>query len=136
MPILLKKENYGYVFNAMLTEVFRAAQSLAANGVAEVGDIDRAWMGVMNTPIGPFGMMDNIGLDTVWKVTDYWAKRRNDPQALANAAFMKTYVDAGKLGTKSGQGFYSYPHPAYSAPEFVSGTHETNSDSENGRQAI
>lgn len=136
IPILLKKENYGYVFNTILTEVFRAAQSLASNGVAEVEDIDRAWMGVLNTPIGPFGMMDSVGLDTVWKVTDYWAKRSNDPQSLANAAFMKTYVEAGKLGTKSGQGFYSYPHPAYSARQFVSGTHETHNDSVNGRQDI
>lgn len=133
-PILLKKENYGYVFNAMLTEIFQAAQSLAANGIADVEDIDRAWMGVMNTPIGPFGMMDSVGLDTVWKITDYWAKRRKNQQAITNAAFMKTYVDAGRLGTKSGRGFYCYPNPAYSACEFIAGTPETNSHIANGGQ--
>lgn len=124
VAILLKKENYGYVFNAMLTEVFKAAQTLAAGGVAGVEDIDRSWMGIMHTSVGPFGMMDSIGLDTVWKVTDYWAKKIKDPQTLANAAFMKGYVDAGRLGTKCGQGFYQYPVPAYSAPQFLTGSSE------------
>jgi 3-hydroxybutyryl-CoA dehydrogenase len=136
VAILLKKENYGYVFNAMLSEVFKAAQTLAANGVAGLEDIDRAWMGVMNTLVGPFGMMDSIGLDTVWKVTDYWAQKNDDPQALANAAFMKAYVDAGRLGTKTGRGFYRYPNPAFTSPQFLSGISETDWDSDSSRQAI
>ncbi|MFH0998896.1 MAG: 3-hydroxyacyl-CoA dehydrogenase [Pseudomonadota bacterium] len=125
VAILLKKENYGYVFNAMLTEVFKAAQTLAAGGVAGVEDIDRAWMGIMHTPVGPFGMMDSIGLDTVWKVTDYWAKILKDPQTLANAAFMKGYVDEGRLGAKCGKGFYRYPGPAYASPQFLTGGTES-----------
>ncbi len=119
LPIMLKKENYGYVFNAMLMELFRAAQSLAAKGVASVEDIDRAWMGVMHTPMGPFGIMDSIGLDTVWKITDYWANKLQDKNALANAEFMKQYVDSGHLGAKTGQGFYRYPDPAYANPGFL-----------------
>ena len=135
VAILLKKENYGYVFNAMLTEVFKAAQTLAAGGVAGVEDIDRAWMGIMHTPVGPFGMMDSIGLDTVWKVTDYWAKKLKDPQTLANAAFMKGYVDEGRLGTKCGQGFYQYPGPAYSVPHFLTGNTESGIASDSKKQA-
>ncbi len=134
VAILLKKENYGYVFNAMLTEVFKAAQTLAAGGVAGVEDIDRAWMGIMHTPVGPFGMMDGIGLDTVWKVTDYWAKKLKDPQTLANAAFMKGYVDDGRLGTKCGRGFYQYPGPAYAAPQFLTGSNESAVASESKKQ--
>ncbi|MCU0600101.1 MAG: 3-hydroxyacyl-CoA dehydrogenase [Desulfobacterales bacterium] len=119
IPIMLHKENFGYVFNAMLMDLFKAAQSLAANNVASVEDIDRAWMGVMHTLVGPFGIMDSIGLDTVWKVTDYWAKILKDPQQIANAAFMKPYVDRGDLGVKSGRGFYTYPDPAYTKPGFI-----------------
>lgn len=119
MPIMLKKENNGYVFNAMLMELFKSAQSLAAKGVASVEDIDRAWMGVMYTPIGPFGLMDSIGLDTVWKITDYWARKLQDKQTLTNAEFMKQYVDAGRLGAKTGQGFYTYPDPVYARPGFL-----------------
>jgi 3-hydroxybutyryl-CoA dehydrogenase len=99
--------------------LFKAAQSLAANNVASVEDIDRAWMGVMHTLIGPFGIMDSIGLDTVWKVTDYWAKILKEPQQIANAAFMKPYVDRGDVGVKSGRGFYTYPDPAYAKPGFI-----------------
>ncbi len=100
-PIMLKKENFGYVFNAMLMELFKSAQTLAANDVASAEEIDRAWMGVMHTVAGPFGIMDGIGLDTVWKVTDYWANKTKDPQSLANAAFMRQYLDKGLLGVKS-----------------------------------
>lgn len=119
LPIVLKKENFGYVFNAMLMELFKSAQTLAANGVASVADIDRAWMGVMHTAVGPFGIMDSIGIDTVWKITDYWAQQTKNPQQIANAEFMKAYVEKGALGVKTGQGFYDYPEPAYAASDFI-----------------
>lgn len=125
IPIVLKKENFGYVFNAMIMELCKSAQTLAANGVASVEDIDRAWMGVMHTSMGPFGIMDSIGIDTVWKLTDYWAKTVKNPQQIKNADFMKTYVDKGKLGEKTGEGFYSYPDPSFSKQGFISNKPET-----------
>ncbi|MDI6797336.1 MAG: 3-hydroxyacyl-CoA dehydrogenase [Desulfatibacillaceae bacterium] len=121
VTIVLKRENFGYVFNVMLSEWFKSAQSLAANGVASPKDIDRAWMGVMHSPVGPFGVMDSVGLDTVWKITDYWAKALNDAQAMKNAAFLKEFVDSGRMGTKTGQGIYSYPNPQFARPGFVEG---------------
>ncbi len=120
IPIVLKKENPGYVFNSMLSEWFRSAQNLASKNVASVEDIDRAWMGVMQSPIGPFGVMDTVGLDTVWKITDYWAQKLQDRQAMRNADFMKSYVDQGRLGVKVGRGFYDYPDPAFKRPGFAS----------------
>jgi 3-hydroxybutyryl-CoA dehydrogenase len=121
VAIVLHKENFGYVFNAMLMELLKSAQSLAANNVASVEDIDRAWMGVMHTTIGPFGIMDSIGIDTAWKVTDYWANVLKEPQAFANAAFLRKYVDEGRVGVKAGKGFYSYPNPAFLKPGFIEG---------------
>jgi 3-hydroxybutyryl-CoA dehydrogenase len=121
IPIVLKKENNGYVFNAMLMELLKSAQSLAANDVADPEDVDRAWMGVMGMDIGPFGIMDSIGIDTVWKVTEYWAKTDGDPQDLKNAEFLKPYVNSGRLGAKTGAGFYTYPKPAFSKPGFTEG---------------
>ena len=121
VPIVLKKESPGYVFNCMLTALFQAAQTLAANGVTSIEEIDRAWMGVLHMSMGPFGLMDSVGIDTVWKVTDYWANKLNDKQSKKNARFLKKYVDKGHLGQKSGQGFYSYPNPAYLKPGFVNG---------------
>jgi 3-hydroxybutyryl-CoA dehydrogenase len=120
VPIYLKQESRNYVFNAMFTAVNREALTLAANGVASVEDIDRAWMGIMKTPAGPFGMMDHVGLDTVWHITHYWAKRAFFiPQIRKNASFVKHYVDRGWLGMKSGRGFYTYPNPAFQQPDFI-----------------
>ena len=111
--ITLKRENHGYVFNSMLSSLFSSALGLAANGVATVEDIDRAWMGVMHTPIGPFGIMDQVGLTTVYTITKYWAHKTRDPQSLANAEFLKKYIDEGRLGMKASRGFYEYPGPSF-----------------------
>ena len=119
--IVLHRESNGYVFNTMLSSLFTSALTLASRDVASIEDIDRAWMGVMHTPMGPFGIMDQIGLSTVWTITDYWAKKTGDPQAKANADFLKQYVDRGHLGFKTNRGFYSYPNPAYTMQDFLSG---------------
>ena len=117
--ILLERESFGYVFNAMLSDLFKSALTLAANKVAAVEDIDRAWMGVLHVPMGPFGMMDSVGLGTVWKISDYWAQATGDKQLAANAAFLKTLLDDGRLGKKCGSGFYSYPGPLFQQPDFL-----------------
>lgn len=121
IPIVSGRESSGYVFNAMLSALNDAALALAASGVAAVADVDRAWMGIMKMPVGPFGIMDAVGLDTVWKIIDYWAGVRDDPRLRANAAFVKGYLDQGRLGRKSGGGFYDYPDPAYGRPGFLEG---------------
>ncbi|MEN6474111.1 MAG: 3-hydroxyacyl-CoA dehydrogenase [Syntrophaceae bacterium] len=122
--IKLHRENYGYVFNVMLSNLFVSALTLASKDVASVQDIDRAWMGVMQTAIGPFGIMDQVGLSTVWHITDYWAKRSGDAQSQTNADYLKQFVDKGHLGYKTSQGFYTYPNPAYGQPGFLSGKKE------------
>ena len=74
----------------------------------------------MKMSMGPFGMMDQVGLSTVWTITDYWANKTEDAQTQANADFLKPYVDKGHLGFKTDRGFYSYPNPAYTDPKFLS----------------
>lgn len=121
LPIVLHKENNGYVFNTMLSNLFATALTLAERNIASVEDIDRSWMGIMHTVIGPFGIMDQVGLKTVYTITDYWAKQRNDPQAKANAAYVKQMIDKGYLGAQSKHGFYTYPEPNYLQPDFLKG---------------
>jgi 3-hydroxybutyryl-CoA dehydrogenase len=122
IPLVLNKENYGYVFNAMYSSLNSSAIALAANGVAAVEDIDRAWMAVMKMSVGPLGMLDVVGLDTVWHVSNYWAETLGDPQTVKNTEYLKReYLDHGWLGVKSGRGFYTYPHPAYQNPTFIQG---------------
>ncbi len=108
IPIVLNKEHSGYVFNNMLMGFLASALTLAQKGVAPIPEIDKAWTGVMHTPAGPFAIMDTIGLGTVAMVIEYWAQKTNDRQANANAEFIKEYVQAGKIGVKSGEGFYKY----------------------------
>jgi 3-hydroxybutyryl-CoA dehydrogenase len=121
VPIVLKKEKSGYVFNTMLSAIIRSALSLAERDVASVEDVDRAWMGVMKTPIGPFGIMDMIGLDTVWHITSYWAEQTKSPEFTAISRFVKDYIDEGYVGMKGGRGFYTYPDPAFQKPGFLMG---------------
>jgi 3-hydroxybutyryl-CoA dehydrogenase len=119
IPIRLRQESHGYVFNALYTAINREAITLAANGIASIEDVDRAWMGIMKMPVGPFGMLDGVGLDTAWEITDYWAGVLDDRQLRVNADFLRGYLDRGRAGVKSGAGFYTYPDPAYNAPGFL-----------------
>jgi 3-hydroxybutyryl-CoA dehydrogenase len=120
-PIVLHKESMGYVFNYMFAGLFDNALTLASNDIAAVEDIDRVWMGIMRMLIGPFGLMDSVGLDTVWHVTNFWAKQTGDPVKIKNTEFVKKYVDRGELGQKTRKGFYTYPNPSFTAPDFLKG---------------
>ena len=124
IAIMLHRENNGYVFNAMISSLCTSAMTLVTTGVASIEDVDRAWMGVTRMPIGPFGIMDQMGLKTVWNVNDYWAHNTQDipdNQMQVNADFLKRYVDRGELGAKTKKGFYSYPMPKYTQAGFLSG---------------
>ncbi|MDX1689001.1 MAG: 3-hydroxyacyl-CoA dehydrogenase [Candidatus Promineifilaceae bacterium] len=122
IPIVLHKEHHGYVFNSLLNVLLGEAMTLVEQGVANPEDVDRAWMGVMRTEIGPFGIIDLVGLDTVWKITDYWAGRLFWRRQLRrNANYLKARLEEGRHGRDSGRGFYNYPNPAFEQPGFVPG---------------
>ena len=121
IPIRMHRESIGYVFNAVYTAMNRAAITLVANDVASVEDVDRACMAIMKMPVGPFGALDAVGIDTAWHITEYWAQVTGDPQLRTNAELLGGYVDRGCTGVKSGEGFYRYPDPAYADPAFVRG---------------
>lgn len=120
IPIVLRQEIRGYVFNSMLQAYMRQAMSLWIKGVASFEDIDRAWMIAERAGHGPFGAMDFIGLDTIHAIVRLWAEAEDDPVGDAAARRLKTeFIDRGRLGVKSNQGFYSYPDPAFEDPAFV-----------------
>ena len=120
VPIRIEKEHYGYVLNALLMPMLGAAQTLVANGIVSPQDVDRTWMISARTPEGPFATIDAIGIDTAYAIGDYWARALGDEQGRKNVAFLKeNYLDKGRLGVKSGVGFYSYPDPEYKKPGFL-----------------
>jgi len=122
IPILLQRESPGYVFNAMLGPLLNAAAGLVARGVATPEDVDRAFMGIMRTKLGPMGMMDMIGLDTVYRVTVAGTQLpgATPPPGLQKIlSLVQGMMDAGRLGVKTGRGFYEYPNPAYTRPDFL-----------------
>jgi 3-hydroxybutyryl-CoA dehydrogenase len=123
VPTVLKKEYPGYIGNTLLGALNSIALKMVfTDQVASIEDVDRAFMLLEGTPIGPFGWLDHNGLDTIWHIMESGAKTSGDPGAQAFAdLFKREYIDKGLLGVKSGKGFYSYPNPAYEQPEFLSG---------------
>ena len=118
VPLVLKKENPGYVLNAMLGPLLTASLVMVIDGVAGKEDVDRAWMKNEQAPIGPFGLMDLFGLNVI---QDSWQHPKPYAEHLQSKVltFISGYIDAGKLGAKTGQGFYNYPDPAYTRPNFL-----------------
>jgi 3-hydroxybutyryl-CoA dehydrogenase len=123
VPTLLKREYPGYIGNTLLGALNTAAMRMVfVDKVATVEDVDRAAMLVLGIPAGPFGGLDYVGLDTLWHILESAAKTSGDPGAMEFADLIKReYIDKGWLGIKSGKGFYSYPNPAYSRPDFLTG---------------
>ncbi len=117
IPVEIKAETPGYLFNHMLMAFLGAAGQLLSKDKASVEDIDRSWMGNMGTRIGPFGMLDQIGLDTVDKILS----AREDAKSKAFRQVLQPLLAAGHLGSKSGKGFYTYPQPAYAKAGFLEG---------------
>ena len=119
VPILLSKEQNGYVMNSLSIPWMMAGLSLIANDVSSSDDIDKTWMICLKS-LGPCALMDIVGLETMYHVAHYWGDERDDAQLKKNAEYLKThFVDKNKLGMKTGEGFYKYPNPAYEAAEFL-----------------
>lgn len=116
-PVFVKKESPGYIFNAMLVALIGAAGALVTYDIASIQDVDRSWMGNFKMPTGPFGILDAVGLETAWHITNSLP----DTKSQKFAALLKTYVDAGKLGVKTGEGFYKYPNPEFAQSHFING---------------
>ncbi|NLV17616.1 MAG: 3-hydroxyacyl-CoA dehydrogenase [Syntrophomonadaceae bacterium] len=119
-PIFIKNEFPHYVYNRMFTALLSAAEELVVNDVAGVYDVDRAWMTIMNVPLGPFGMMDSLGLDTTLHVTRESLNLDPENETLKKSVqFLQEKCDKGELGMKTGKGFYTYPNPEYASPDFI-----------------
>ncbi|QCQ15994.1 3-hydroxyacyl-CoA dehydrogenase [Microbacterium sp. RG1] len=104
VPIAIRKEKAGYVLNSLLVPLLNAGMGLAAGGYASVADIDKTWRIATGAPMGPLQMLDVIGLNTPYNILTHSS---TGDQALA-AWLKENYIDQGKLGVATGEGFYRY----------------------------
>lgn len=117
VPLVVKKESIGFCFNRVWRATKRETLHMWADGIADFQDIDRAWMIFTGMPVGPFGMMDNIGLDVVYGIEMVYYDESKDPKDHPPEK-LKAIIDRNELGVKTGKGFYSYPNPEYKDPNF------------------
>lgn len=109
VPLRLHKEQPGYILNSMLVPFLNAAEALLATGVADVETIDKTWVLATGAPIGPFRILDVVGLTTAYNIVAMNPLAK-DPESIPAkiAATLKKYIDEGKTGVNAGEGFYKY----------------------------
>jgi 3-hydroxybutyryl-CoA dehydrogenase len=101
------KDRAGFIVNALLFPYLNNAIRMWENGTAELADIDTAMKGGCNFPMGPFALLDLVGLDTSLSILDALYAEFRDPNYAA-VPTLRRMVAAGHLGRKTKQGFYSY----------------------------
>ena len=101
------KEAPGFVVNRVLIPMINEAISIYAEGIASVEDIDTAMKLGANHPMGPLALCDLIGLDVVLAILNVMLKETGDNRYLPQA-MLKKMVREGRLGRKTGIGFYKY----------------------------
>jgi 3-hydroxybutyryl-CoA dehydrogenase len=92
----------------MLKSVLRSALELLDRGIADPAQIDLAWTKATGMPTGPFGIMDQIGLDLMLQTMSNARFVEGDQVWSPLIARIEPLVDAGHLGVKTGQGFFKY----------------------------
>jgi 3-hydroxybutyryl-CoA dehydrogenase len=104
-PIEIKKEKAGYVLNSLLVPLLNAAAGLLLQGIASPETIDKTWRIATGAPSGPFQIYDVVGLGTAYNI----AASSPDAGSQAFAKYLlDNYIDKGKLGVSTGEGFYTY----------------------------
>jgi 3-hydroxybutyryl-CoA dehydrogenase len=120
IPLMVKKEILGFCFNRVWHAIKKETLYMWGEGFVDFKDIDRAWMIFTGMPRGPFGLMDMVGLDVVQDIEMVYYNESKDPKDHPPSA-LKNMVDRKELGVKSGKGFYLYPNPEYTMPDFIKG---------------
>jgi 3-hydroxybutyryl-CoA dehydrogenase len=106
-PVIVKKDIAGFIVNRINGMAFLEAMRLLDRGVATAEDIDKAMRMGLGYPMGPFELMDFIGLDVVLNARTAIYKETREPSHYP-PEFLRRMVDAGSLGRKTGKGFYNY----------------------------
>jgi 3-hydroxybutyryl-CoA dehydrogenase len=114
-PFEARRESTGFIFNRIWAAVKRESLEVVAEGVSTPPEVDRMFEINTGSSAGPFRMMDKVGLDVVLDIEEhYCAEHPEYPEGPRR--LLRSYVERGRLGVKSGAGFYDdYPRPIQSA---------------------
>ncbi len=107
VPFTVMRESVGFLFNRIWHATRRECLMVVAEGVSTPAEVDRIWQLSLGTALGPFRLMDRIGLDVTLAVEEHYATIR-DGIPPGPRDLLRDYVDKGFLGVKSGRGFYDY----------------------------
>jgi 3-hydroxybutyryl-CoA dehydrogenase len=105
VPVEIKKEKPGYLLNSLLVPLLNAAGELLTDDIATPSAVDDVWRIGTGALYGPFQMMDIIGLTTVHHVASQGNAKHQEFARLVK----ERYLDKGKLGVETGEGFHVYP---------------------------
>lgn len=120
LALPLHKEQPGYILNSLLVPLLEASADLMVKEIADPQTVDKTWMKGTGAPLGPFAIMDIIGINTLYNVSKLAADRTKNPTKIKVVEHLKEhFIDKGKLGVASGEGFYKYPKPAYRDKDFL-----------------
>ncbi|NVN00197.1 3-hydroxyacyl-CoA dehydrogenase family protein [Arthrobacter sp. SDTb3-6] len=106
-PVLINHEIPGFVANRLMGAIQREALALADAGAATIEDIDTTARTALGHPMGPFELMDLVGLDVITFIAEATYAETSDP-ADAPHPRVQALEATGRLGRKSGSGFYDY----------------------------
>lgn len=106
-PVLIKQEVPGFVANRLMGVLRDEALELYSSGVASIEDIDTAARTALGHPMGPFELMDLVGLDVNCMIAQATYEDTGDPADLPHPIMQEMY-ETGRLGRKSGNGWYNY----------------------------
>jgi 3-hydroxybutyryl-CoA dehydrogenase len=107
-PVEVKKDTPGFIVNRLMIPHVIEAIKMAEEGVASIEDIDKAVKLGLNYPMGPFELMDLTGVDIAHHVAEYLYKELNKESKWSVPTLMKSMIRAGRLGRKTGAGWYKY----------------------------
>ena len=105
--VVVIKESPGFITSRINAMIGNEAFYMLQEGIATAADIDKALKLGLNHPMGPFELVDLVGLDTRLSILEYLHKSLGDKYR--PAPLLVQYVKAGRLGRKSGRGVYEYP---------------------------
>jgi 3-hydroxybutyryl-CoA dehydrogenase len=107
-PFRVRRESDGFIFNRIWASIKRECLMVVEEGVAAPEDVDEMWRIFTRPGVPPFRLMDRVGLDVVLAIEEHYADVRpglpDGPRKL-----LRRYIDEGRLGEKSGRGFYDEP---------------------------